>query len=113
VLHWKVPRSTLFSSCRRRPFVQPIKWPWIGIVDASNLADCLSFGLGEDLSTLDKSGQVRRALRQDIITPVSTANLKQLNGQDPDNALENGEMLKRLAGRERHLWGRADEQRYH
>jgi hypothetical protein len=50
---------------------------------------------------------------KDIITPVSTANLKQLNGQDPDKALENDEMLKRLAGRERPLLDRADEQRYH
>jgi 2-polyprenyl-6-methoxyphenol hydroxylase-like FAD-dependent oxidoreductase len=53
-----------------------------GIVDAGNLADCL-IDLAEgiaDPSILDKYDEVRRAMWYNIIDPVSTSNLKRLNG---------------------------------
>src|ERR1700724_3725378 len=59
-----------------------------GIVDAGGLADCLiglSEGIAED-SILDKYDEIRRAMWNNVINVVSTANLKRLNSQDPDKA---------------------------
>ena len=69
-----------------------------GIVDAGGLADCLiglSEGIAED-SILDKYDEIRRAMWNNVINVVSTANLKRLNSQDPDKALENDAFLMSL-----------------
>src|SRR5271163_5232016 len=70
-----------------------------GLVDAGGLADCL-IGLAEgiaDDSILDKYDEIRRAMWHNIINVVSSANIRRLNDQDPDKALENDEFLKALA----------------
>lgn len=69
-----------------------------GMVDAGNLADCL-VGIYEkkaDGTILDKYDEVRRQKYNDIINPISSANIRRLFGQDPDTALENDPFLQVL-----------------
>ena len=64
-----------------------------GIVDLGGLSDCLvglSKGVAEE-SILDKYDVIRRAMWHDIINVVSNANIRRLNDQDPDTALEKDE----------------------
>jgi 2-polyprenyl-6-methoxyphenol hydroxylase-like FAD-dependent oxidoreductase len=74
-----------------------------GLVDVGGLSDCLvgiSKGIA-DPSILDKYDEIRRAMWHDIINVVSSANIRRLNDQDPDKALENDEWLKGLAEAEK------------
>jgi 2-polyprenyl-6-methoxyphenol hydroxylase-like FAD-dependent oxidoreductase len=74
-----------------------------GLVDAGGLADCLiglSEGIADD-SILDKYDEIRRAMWHNIINVVSSANIRRLNDQDPDKALENDEFLKGLVEAEK------------
>jgi 2-polyprenyl-6-methoxyphenol hydroxylase-like FAD-dependent oxidoreductase len=74
-----------------------------GIVDVGGLSDCL-VGLSEgvaDPSILDKYDEIRRAMWHDVINVVSSANIRRLNDQDPDKALENDDWLKGLAEAEK------------
>jgi len=74
-----------------------------GLVDAGGLADCLiglSEGIADD-SILDKYDEIRRAMWHNIINIVSSANIRRLNDQDPDKALENDEFLKGLVEAEK------------
>ncbi|CAK7222037.1 hypothetical protein SBRCBS47491_004731 [Sporothrix bragantina] len=69
-----------------------------GIVDAGNLADCL-IGIYQgkaDDSILDKYSEVRRQKYNDIINPVSSANIRRLFAQDPETALQDDAFLKML-----------------
>jgi 2-polyprenyl-6-methoxyphenol hydroxylase-like FAD-dependent oxidoreductase len=70
-----------------------------GIVDAGGLSDCLiglAYGVADE-SILDKYDEIRRAMWHNIINVVSSLNIRRLNDQDPDKALENDEFLKGLA----------------
>ena len=73
-----------------------------GIVEVGGLSDCL-VGLWKGVaeSILDKYDVIRRAMWHDIINVVSSANIRRLNDQDPDTALEKDEWLKGLAEAEK------------
>ncbi|KIW90478.1 uncharacterized protein Z519_09124 [Cladophialophora bantiana CBS 173.52] len=67
-----------------------------GIVDIGGLYDCLvgiHDGLADD-SILDKYSEIRRQKYNEVVNPISSANIVRLFGQDPDKALENDEFLK-------------------
>lgn len=69
-----------------------------GIADVGSLYDCLvgiHTGQADD-SILDKYDEVRRKIWYDIIDPVSSANIRRLFYQDPDEALEKDPFLKML-----------------
>src|SRR5277367_2672205 len=70
-----------------------------GIVDAGGCSDCLiglAYGV-DDKSILDKYDEIRRGMWNNIINVVSSLNIRRLNDQDPDKALENDEFLRGLA----------------
>src|SRR4051794_3275380 len=59
-----------------------------GLADIDSLFDCL-IGIHEGKvqdSILDKYDQVRREMWYKFIDPVSSDNLRRLNGQDPEKA---------------------------
>ena len=67
-----------------------------GIADVGSLVDCLvgiHKGLASD-SILDHYDRERRDIYDKVTNPVSTENLKRLNRQDPEKALENDEFFK-------------------
>jgi hypothetical protein len=66
-----------------------------GIVDIGGLFDCLNGvhkGLADD-SILDKYSEVRRAKYNEIVDPVSSANIRRLFDQDPETAGERDEFF--------------------
>lgn len=69
-----------------------------GLADVESLFDCLigiHEGKAQD-SILDKYDQVRREMWYKFIDPVSSGNLRRLNGQDPETALEQDKVLQAL-----------------
>jgi hypothetical protein len=67
-----------------------------GIVDVGGLYDCLAGiyeGVADD-KILDLYSQVRRQKYNDVVNPISSANIVRLFGQDPDTALQNDEFLQ-------------------
>lgn len=69
-----------------------------GLADIDSLFDCL-IGIHEGKvqdSILDKYDQVRREMWYKFIDPVSSDNLRRLNGQDPEKALEQDKLLHAL-----------------
>jgi 2-polyprenyl-6-methoxyphenol hydroxylase-like FAD-dependent oxidoreductase len=69
-----------------------------GLADIDSLFDCL-IGIHEGKvqdSILDKYDQVRREMWYKFIDPVSSDNLRRLNGQDPEKALEQDKLLRAL-----------------
>jgi 2-polyprenyl-6-methoxyphenol hydroxylase-like FAD-dependent oxidoreductase len=66
-----------------------------GIVDVGGLYDCLN-GIHQDLADdaiLDKYSEVRRAKYNEIVDPVSSANIRRLFDQDPETAGEKDEFF--------------------
>jgi len=62
------------------------------------LYDCLigfHVGKAQD-SILDKYDEVRREMYHKFIDPVSSENLRRLNGQDPEKAKEQDPLLQML-----------------
>lgn len=69
-----------------------------GLADVDSLFDCLMgihTGQADD-SILDKYDEVRRDMWHKFIDVVSSDNLRRLNGQNPDKALENDTVLQKL-----------------
>lgn len=69
-----------------------------GLADIDSLADAL-IGIHEgkaDYSILDRYDEVRRDMWHSVIDPISSDNLRRLNGQDPEKALEQDPLLKKL-----------------
>ncbi|KIW73075.1 hypothetical protein PV04_01222 [Phialophora macrospora] len=67
-----------------------------GIVDIGGLYDCLAGiyeGVADD-KILDLYSQVRRQKYNDVVNPISSANIVRLFGQDPDTALQTDEFLQ-------------------
>lgn len=56
-----------------------------------------------DDSILDKYDEVRRDMWHKFIDVVSSDNIRRLNGQNPDNALENDPVLQKLKESEKNL----------
>ncbi|EXJ53378.1 uncharacterized protein A1O5_13367 [Cladophialophora psammophila CBS 110553] len=66
-----------------------------GIADIGSLYDCL-IGIYEqraDESILDRYDEVRRAMYNNVINPISSANMRRLFSLDPDTATDNDEFL--------------------
>ncbi|KEF59448.1 uncharacterized protein A1O9_04292 [Exophiala aquamarina CBS 119918] len=69
-----------------------------GLADIESLYDCLigiHEGKAQD-SILDKYDEVRREMWHKFIDPISSENLRRLNGQDPEKARENDSLLQML-----------------
>lgn len=69
-----------------------------GLADVDSLYDVLMgihLGLADD-SLLDRYDEVRRSMWHDHINVISSGNLKRLNGQDPEKALESDQFLQKL-----------------
>jgi 2-polyprenyl-6-methoxyphenol hydroxylase-like FAD-dependent oxidoreductase len=67
-----------------------------GIADVGGLVDCLvgiAKGYADD-RILDEYDRVRRDIYHKAIDPISTENLKRLNRQDPETALENDDFFQ-------------------
>ncbi|KAL6252577.1 hypothetical protein RBB50_000296 [Rhinocladiella similis] len=76
-----------------------------GLADVDSLFDCLMgihTGQADD-SILDKYDEVRRDMWHKFIDVVSSDNIRRLNGQNPDNALENDPVLQKLKESEKNL----------
>jgi hypothetical protein len=68
-----------------------------GIVDVGNLYDCLAgiySGQADPDSILEKYHSIRSQKFNEIVNPLSSANIVRLFGQDPDTAGEKDEFLK-------------------
>jgi hypothetical protein len=67
-----------------------------GVADIGGLYDCLAgihSGVADD-SILDKYDKIRRQKYNEIVNPVSAANIRRLFGQDPDRAVETDGFLR-------------------
>jgi 2-polyprenyl-6-methoxyphenol hydroxylase-like FAD-dependent oxidoreductase len=70
-----------------------------GIADVGGLADCL-IGMHTGKATdkiLDKYCEVRRQIWHEVIDPISSSNMRRVFAQNPETALEDDPLLKKLS----------------
>lgn len=67
-----------------------------GIVDVGGLFDCLAgmYDGKADDSILEDYSRIRRERYLTIVDPISRDNIRRLNSQDPETAIDNDEFLQ-------------------